>query len=136
MVEQRSPKPRVLSSNLSAPELKKDRFAVLFQFSDDNSMNSGGKTEGFSALCSVYKRFARNDMQSAEFESWCREINPLMRIREIRFAREIRLRRVKCLRAWVDLFHFTSRDSGIFHNLPSGKLFHISRKRDISLVFS
>ena len=27
----------------------------------------------------------------------------------MRFAREIRLRRVKCLRAWVDLFHFTLR---------------------------
>ena len=29
----------------------------------------------------------------------------------MRFAREIRLRRVKCLRAWVDLFHFTLRQS-------------------------
>jgi len=64
------------------------------------------------------------------------EINPLARICEIRSAREIRLWRVKCLRALKDLFHFTSRDSGIFHNLPQGKLFHISRKRDISLVFS
>ena len=30
---------------------------------------------------------------------------------EMRFVREIRLRRVKCLRAWVDLFHFTSEQS-------------------------
>ena len=33
-----------------------------------------------------------------------------MRLRKRSFAaREIRLRRVKCLRAWVDLFHFTLR---------------------------
>ena len=33
--------------------------------------------------------------------------NKSLRICEIRFAREILLRNVKCLRAWVDLFYFT-----------------------------
>ena len=50
----------------------------------------------------------------------------------MRFAREIRLRRVKCLRAWVDLFHFTFRECGTFHN-ASWALFHICRKANISL---
>ena len=50
----------------------------------------------------------------------------------MRFAREIRLRRVKCLRAWVDLFHFTFRPCGTFHNAQKA-LFHICRKANISL---
>ena len=46
------------------------------------------------------------------------EINPLTWICEMRFAREIRLRRVKCLRACVDLFHFTL--------LPMSNISHFS----------
>lgn len=33
----------------------------------------------------------------------------------MRLPREIRLWRVKCLRAWLDLFHFTFGASRIFH---------------------
>ena len=43
---------------------------------------------------------------------------------EMHFVREIRLRRVKCLRAWVDLFHFTFCTSRKFHNSHC-ELFHI-----------
>ena len=39
---------------------------------------------------------------------------------------EILLRNVKCLRAWVDLFLFTFRASGTFHN-ERRPLFHIRR---------
>ena len=42
------------------------------------------------------------------------------------FMREIRLRRVKYLRAWVDLFHFTWYGGIIFHN-DRRSLFHIQR---------
>ena len=42
----------------------------------------------------------------------------------MRFAREIRLRRVKCLRTWVDLFHFTLRQSRKISRLPKGKISH------------
>ncbi|MBQ1504456.1 MAG: hypothetical protein IIZ49_03600, partial [Oscillospiraceae bacterium] len=42
---------------------------------------------------------------------------------EMRFAREIRLRRVKCLRTWVDLFHFTLRHRRKISRLPQGKYF-------------
>ena len=58
--------------------------------------------------------------------------NKSLRICEIRFACEILLRNVKCLRAWVDLFYFTWCVSIKFHNLQS-KLFHICRKTNISL---
>ena len=51
---------------------------------------------------------------------------------EMRFAREIRLRRVKCLRTWVDLFHFTLRHRRKISRLPKGKHFTSSRRRDIS----
>ena len=46
------------------------------------------------------------------------------------FGREIRLRRVKSLRALVDLFHFTLLLAAKFHN--SSELFHIEHKREIS----
>ena len=39
--------------------------------------------------------------------------------------------RVKCLRAWVDLFHFTFRISGTFHNARRA-LFHICPQANIS----
>ncbi len=42
------------------------------------------------------------------------------------FGREIWLRHVKCLRALGDLFHFTFRVSGKFHN-DRRSLFHIRR---------
>ena len=87
----------------------------------------------FTAVTGV--RFPHGSEKSTLTRAFFSEIKPLARICEIRCACEIRLRRVNCLRALKDLFHFTSRDSGIFHNLPPGKLFHISRKRDISLVF-
>ncbi len=57
------------------------------------------------------------------------------RICEIRSAREIRLWRVKCLRAWVDLFHFTSRNSGIFHNLPGQIISHLAQARYFTCFF-
>ena len=47
--------------------------------------------------------------------------------------REIRLRRVKSLRRRGDLFHFTFRISGKFHNVWR-TLFHIRHKPNISLV--
>ena len=42
--------------------------------------------------------------------------NKSFRICEIAFGGEIWLRHVKCLRAWVDLFHFTFCVSRKFHN--------------------
>ena len=54
------------------------------------------------------------------------------RICEIRSAREIRLRRVKCLRAWVDLFHFAFGASRIFHIFRQENISHPA-ERDISL---
>ncbi len=48
------------------------------------------------------------------------------------FGREILLRNVKCLWAWVDLFHFTFCIGRKFHNSLS-ELFHICRKANISL---
>ena len=42
--------------------------------------------------------------------------NKSLRICEMPFGREIWLRPVKCLRAWVDLFHFTFCASRKFYN--------------------
>ena len=50
----------------------------------------------------------------------------------MRFARKIRLRRVKCLRAWVDLFHFTLR-SNISQSLCD--YFTFARGANISLKY-
>ena len=58
--------------------------------------------------------------------------NKSLRICEMPCGREIWLRHVKCLRTWVDLFHFTFCDSRKFHNSRS-ELFHRERKRTISL---
>ncbi len=46
------------------------------------------------------------------------------------FVREIRLRRVKCLRAWVDLFHFTFVGTP---NISQWPQVIISHPKDISL---
>ena len=72
----------------------------------------------------------RHHKKSILRDAFFNEINPF-RICEIPFGREIRLRRVKCLRALVDLFHFTLRLAAKFHN--SSELFLIEHKRDISL---
>ena len=52
--------------------------------------------------------------------------NKSLRICEIRFACEVLLRNVKCLRAWVDLFHFTFCVSRKFH-IDRRSLFHVRR---------
>ena len=57
--------------------------------------------------------------------SFFSEINPCG-ICEMPFGREILLCNVKCLRAWVDLFHFTFRVSGKYHDTRR-VLFHIRR---------
>ena len=59
----------------------------------------------------------------ASASAFFNEINPCG-ICEMRFAREIWLRHVKCLRAWVDLFHFTFCVSRKIHN-NQRLLFHI-----------
>ncbi len=46
---------------------------------------------------------------------------------DIRFACDIRLRRVICLRAWGDLYHITSRASEIFHLIFSSVRIHPSK---------
>ena len=48
------------------------------------------------------------------------------------FVREIRLRRVKCLRAWVDLFYFTSEQSEDISQFAQANYF-TSASADISL---
>ena len=52
------------------------------------------------------------------------------------FVREMWLRHVKCLRAWVDLFHFTLRTQrAIFHNFRKEIISRFAFKQNISLFF-
>ena len=65
-------------------------------------------------------------------KSFFNDINPLAWICDMRFARDIRLRRVICLRACVDLYHITFRVSEKYHVCREANISHRA-KRDISL---
>ena len=51
---------------------------------------------------------------------------------DIRFACDIRLRRVICLRAWVDLYHITFGVSRIYRNLRQQIISHLAQARYIT----
>ena len=62
----------------------------------------------FSVLSMFWYTFTRSFTKKAlRKQCFFQRNKSTMWICEMRCAREIRLRRVKCLRAWVDLFHFT-----------------------------
>ena len=74
----------------------------------------------------IYNERESQNKSTCIGKCFCREIDSFG-ICEMRFAREMCLRHVKCLRACVDLFHFTF--------CSHGTVFHIWQQSDISMLF-
>ena len=86
------------------------------------------RTEGSNPSHSAMKKDLRKQVlfQRYKSTSW---------ICDMRFARDIHLRRVICLRAWVDLYHITFRVSEKYHVCRKANISQRA-KRDISLKTS
>ena len=73
----------------------------------------------------------RQQKALAKASAFCNDINPHQWIYDMPFGRDIHLRRMICLRAWVDLYHIIFGENRIYHNLRKQIISYLLKARYI-----